>query len=288
MALFKLLLEVPTELAESIGQVLVELGAGAVEEQVEEAGSRLIVYGDDEALLVGLGERARDALDEYELGGTQTGLSWRVEADPGSDWDTAWTRHLAPQVLTQRWVVQPIWDETQPPAGMQRIWYQPTLAFGDGAHPTTRLAAQAVESFCMAAPGARVLDVGSGTGILAFVAALSGAGEVLGIEVDAVALTAARANAQLNGLSPTVGFLEASAPLVAGFELVVANLEPRILLEEAPSIAERAGQARQLVLTGFLSEQAAAVSERFARMGFREIDRVEVEGWCLLVLGPMR
>jgi ribosomal protein L11 methyltransferase len=288
MALFKLLFEVPTELAESIGQVLVELGAGAVEEQVQAAGSRLIVYGDEEAALVGLGERARDALEEYEHEAIQGGLSWRVEADAGSDWETAWTRHLEPQRLTECWVVQPSWDQTAPPAGMQRIFYEPTLAFGDGAHPTTRLAAQAVESFCKAAPGARVLDVGSGTGILAFVAALSGAGAVVGIDVDAVALAAARGNAQLNALSSSVTFVEATAPLLAGFDLVVANLEPRILLEEAPSIAQRGAQARQLVLTGFLSEQAAFVSERFALLGWRQAQRIDLEGWCLLVLGALR
>ncbi|MGC4095420.1 MAG: 50S ribosomal protein L11 methyltransferase [Polyangiaceae bacterium] len=189
------------------------------------------------------------------------------------------------QQLTTRWVVQPLWDETPAPYGLGRIVIRPTLAFGDGAHVTTRLAAQAVERFCLALPGASVLDVGTGSGILSLVAALSGAKTAHGIDVDAVALGAARENAELNGLSGVVSFEDAAAPAVSGFDVVVANLEPRALLGDASRIAHRARDARELIVTGFLRDQAESVSERFAEFGFKELARVEEEDWCLLVLG---
>ena len=285
MALVKLLLDVPAESAEDIGQLLIELGAGGVEEQAGERGARLIVYGDQEVALRALSERAKGALLDFGLDEELGNLSIRLEVDNASDWDTAWTKHLQPQVLTPRWVIQPIWDATPPPFGSGRILIRPTLAFGDGAHVTTRLAAEAVERFCLALPGSSVLDVGTGTGVLAMLAALSGARTVVGLDVDAVALAAARENAKLNELEGVITFADASSGVNAGFDLVVANLEPRALLEDAARTAARARDARELIVTGFLAEQAADVALGFAAHSFAELGRVEVDGWCLLVLG---
>jgi ribosomal protein L11 methyltransferase len=168
---------------------------------------------------------------------------------------------------------------------MGRLVIRPTLAFGDGAHTTTRLAAQAVERFCLALPDASVLDIGTGSGILALLAAVSGAKTVHGVDVDSVALAAARENAALNSLEQRVSFEDAAATLASGFDMVVANLEPRALLDDAPRIAARARDARELILTGFLCDQAHAVAERFAAFGFTTLARVEEGEWCLLVLG---
>jgi ribosomal protein L11 methyltransferase len=285
MALIKLLIDVPSELAEDAGHMLIELGAGGVEEQTGERGARLIVYGGSETQLSALSERARDAFPDLGLSEEQGNLSIRIEVDAASDWDTAWTQHLQQQPLTPRWVIQPIWDVTPPPFGLGKLLIRPTLAFGDGAHVTTRLAAEAVERFCLVMPGASVLDVGTGTGVLAMLAALSGAGTVVGIDVDDVALGAARENAKLNGVESAVSFLDASSDVASGFDLVVANLEPRVLLEDAARIGARARDARELILTGFLSEQGQEIVNSFGLLGFSELARVDVEGWCLLVLG---
>jgi ribosomal protein L11 methyltransferase len=285
MALIKLLIDVPSAVAEEAGHLLIELGAGGVEEQAGERGARLIVYGDDKTQLSALSERARDALPELGLSEEQGNLSIRIEVDAASDWDTAWTQHLQQQPLTPRWVIQPVWDVTPPPFGLGKLLIRPTLAFGDGAHVTTRLAAEAVERFCQVLPDASVLDVGTGTGVLAMLAALSGARTVVGIDVDDVALAAARENAALNGLENAVSFQDASSDLSPGFDLVVANLEPRALKEDASRIAARARDARELLLTGFLVEQASEILSCFSAFGFLERGRVEVDGWCLLVLG---
>ncbi|MFZ5895723.1 MAG: 50S ribosomal protein L11 methyltransferase [Myxococcota bacterium] len=285
MALVKLLLDVSNDISELVGQTLIELGAGGVEEQSGSRGARLIVYGDDREQISALAEQARSALGDMGLDEDQGNLSIRIEVDPNSDWDTAWTRHLQQQALTPRWVIQPVWDETPPPEGMNRIVIRPTLAFGDGAHVTTRLAAQAVERFCLALPGASVLDVGTGTGVLAVLAALSGAKTVHGIDIDAIALSAARENAELNGVSELVSFEDAANVEDSGFDMVVANLEPRALLADAARIARRARDARELTLTGFLSDQADGILERFEGFGFKELARVVEEDWCLLVLG---
>jgi ribosomal protein L11 methyltransferase len=277
-------LEVPAAIAEDTGQLLIELGAGAVEERPGERGARLIVYGSDASELEALAEQARELLAQLGFDEESGNLSLRIEIETESDWDTAWTRHLQPQRLTPRWVVQPIGNEATAEPGTGRIWIRPVLAFGDGAHVTTRVAAQTVERFCQALPGASVLDIGTGTGVLAFVAALSGASRVVGVDLDPVALAAARENAELNQLGSRVHFEDASSELGSGFDLVVANLEPRTLLQEAARIGARAGSARALVVTGFLTEQAPDIAAAFAELGFGERERLEAEAYCLLVL----
>lgn len=285
MALVRLLLDVPTELADDCAAQLIQLGAGGVEEQAGDRGARLIVYGDDVMQMTTFSERVRDLFNQFGVNEENGCLSIRIAVDQDSDWATAWTRFLEPRPITERWTVQPIGDGELSPLGSGRILIRPTLAFGDGAHVSTRLAARAVERFCLNLPGASVLDVGTGTGVLAIVAALSGARTVVGIDVDAVALSAARENARLNGLADRIVFLDAAEELASGFDLVVANLPIGNLLEEAPRLALRARAARELLLTGFLSDQAPAVCERLTALGFGELGRIDEEDWCLLVLG---
>ena len=287
MALAKLYFDVPSELVELVGEVLIGLGAGAVEEQEGKSGARLVVYGEQEAELAGIAERAHAVITDIGIDTKAANIEWHVEVDTHSDWETAWTRYLVQQPLTPRWVIQPEWDSTPAPPGMGKLLIRPVLAFGDGAHVTTRLAAEAVERSCIVHPGSNVLDIGTGTGVLALIAALSAAKSVVGTDIDAVALNAAWVNAKLNGLETCVVFQTSSEPLPAGFDLVVANLEPRALLQAKTEIANHARKARELVLTGFLSEQAAEVGTAFCTLGFTELTRAIRDGWCLLVLAPV-
>jgi len=286
MALAKLLIQVPTEVAQRLGEVLIRAGAGGVEEQSAERGARLVVYGEQPAELEALAERARAALAQPAQGSPAVAFTWRIELDQDSDWETAWTRYLVQQPLTRHWVIQPEWDNTPAPAGKGQILIRPTLAFGDGAHETTRMAAEGVEQFCLSHPGSAVLDIGTGTGVLAMVAALTGAHPVVGTDIDPVALGAALGNAQRNQLEARITFQDVKTPLPSGFDLVVANLEPRALHLAASEITSHARRARELLLTGFLSEQSAQLNAAFGALGFKEFARVEHDGWCLLVLHP--
>src|SRR5882724_5433611 len=177
MLLVKLVVRTPKKLAELVSSVLFDAGAGAVEEL--ENGRKQVVYAasreDARAILA----RARELLCEVAPGANGVALS--VEVDESSDWASAWTQHLGQIALTPSLSIQPMWDETPAPAGSRRILFDPKLSFGDGAHATTRLASVALERVCLAQPGLRVLDFGSGTGVLSFVALLSGARSASGV-----------------------------------------------------------------------------------------------------------
>jgi ribosomal protein L11 methyltransferase len=281
MLLVKLVVRTPKKLSDRVSSVLFDAGAGGIEEQ--EGGRTLIVYAPSREEAEGILERARQLLAEVAPG--PSGVKLSVEVDESSDWASAWTQHLGQIALTPRLVIQPLWDETPAPAGSERILFDPKLSFGDGAHATTRLASVALERLCRAQPGLRVLDFGSGTGVLSFVALLSGASSALGIDIDPVSVEAALRNAALNGLSERASFTLPGASSTAGFELVVANLEAPTLLALAPDIAESAAQAERLILTGFLSDRVPEVTAAFAAAF--HVERCEQEqDWAALELVP--
>jgi ribosomal protein L11 methyltransferase len=160
---------------------------------------------------------------------------------------------------------------------------KPAFAFGFGEHPTTRLIATWLELWCRARAGASVLDVGCGTGVLALVAARSGAGRVVGVDSSRPAIDAARSNASLNGLEAGVTFSEQGADALAGeFDCVVANIEANVLEAACSAIAGALAPLGELALAGFIEEQEAALITRYGAAGVA-LARVAQEGdWCLL------
>jgi len=279
--LVKLVVRTPRKLAEMVSSVLFEAGAGGIEER--EGATRLLVYAADRETAEGIATRARALLREVAPG--VNGIALSIEVDENSDWASAWTRHLGQITLTPSLVIQPEWDETPAPPNTRRILFDPKLSFGDGAHPTTRLASVALERACRMRPGSSVLDFGSGTGVLAFVAQLSGAQGSWGVDIDPVSVEAAERNAKLNGLSQHCQFcLPASMPERA-FDLVVANLEAPTLLSVALDLMRYARGSQRLILTGFLAAKELEICAAFAPNFRRE--HVEYEqDWALVELVP--
>lgn len=279
--LVKLVVRTPRKLAETVSSVLFEAGAGGIEEQ--DGSKRLVVYAADRETAEGIAARARELLREVIPGGG--GIALSIEIDENSDWASAWTRYLGQTALTPSLVIQPEWDETPAPPGTRRILFEPQLSFGDGAHPTTRLAASAVERANRAQSGLSVLDFGSGTGVLSFVALMSGAEFALGIDIDPVSIAAAERNATLNGLQRQCVFCLPSAAPERAFELVVANLEAPSLLSVVAELRSHAVRAQRLILTGFLASKEAEILAAFGAEF--HLEHVEHEAdWALLELVP--
>jgi ribosomal protein L11 methyltransferase len=275
-----LTIQISSKNAEAFGGLLVELGAGAVEERSAGRRATLCVYG-SKTRLATLASKAAPLFEGFGI----TPRAMAIEPAPAIDWLAPITEQARPQRLTPRFRVVPVLEGSKHTASKSTIAIRPGLAFGDGAHPTTRLAARAVEALSR---GRRVLDVGSGSGVLSFVAALSGATRVDGVEIEPTALSLAKQSARLNRLGCPVRFVRTLPGPRTHFDLVVANLEPRILQEQAGALARAAEQARFLVVTGFLHEQATVIAARFEREGFRVSARAREKGWGLLRLTKAR
>jgi ribosomal protein L11 methyltransferase len=159
------------------------------------------------------------------------------------------------------------------------------MAFGTGSHPTTALCLERCDELLAEFPGSDVLDVGTGSGVIALLARKLGAGRVAGSENDAVALEAARQGAALNGASDIEWLLTADPAAVPGqFRIVIANILLNTLEELAPSIASKIAPGGRLVLSGLLAEQASAAERAYVALGLRAFGRKEREGWVRVEL----
>jgi ribosomal protein L11 methyltransferase len=207
---------------------------------------------------------------------------WPIEAVPVDDslLDT-WRDHAAPVRAGQRIVLHPAWlPRSEAGSGDVVVVLDPGRAFGSGSHPATRLAAAAVEAH---GPGRRVLDVGCGSGVLAVLAARLGAAEVVGVDVDPEAVRATEANAAANGVAALVSArLDPVAELTGPFDLVVANIGLRVLVDLAPALLARTDVGGLLVLSGLLEEQVAAVLSAYP--GTELVACAAEEGWAAPVL----
>jgi len=272
--------------ADALSGWLFENGVAGIEEQETDQGLRLCVYGTDRASLGQLAEHCQQWLVTAAAGEGSTVVARFVIAEiESSSWQTEWTRYLEPQPLGTSLVLQPVWDESPPPPGRRSLLLQPRLAFGVGSHPTTQLSAAGVERYCRSHPGCRVLDVGTGTAVLAMVALCSGAESVDATDTDPVAIEAACHNLALNDLSGQCRVHAGSFPPGhAQFDLVVANLEAPILLQLANALAERIAPSGRLMVSGMLESATDAVIQALQAVGLEVAGRHTRDGWSLVEL----
>jgi ribosomal protein L11 methyltransferase len=204
------------------------------------------------------------------------------------DWSVAWKAHHRPLRLGPRTWVHPPWEIPDAGPGEVRVAIDPGMAFGTGSHPTTGLCALRLDELLAERPSADVLDVGTGSGILAVQAVLLGAERVCATENDPVALEAARRGAALNGLAgDRISWLFAGDPGEvpgAPFGIVVANILLNTLVELAPRLAGKVAPGGRLVLSGLLADQGGEAEAAYAALGLRPRDRLVRDGWVRVEL----
>lgn len=179
-----------------------------------------------------------------------------VEEVTDEDWNENWKRHFDVSRLTDRLTVRPSWKEYDPQAGELVITIDPAMAFGTGLHESTHLVLDFIEEMYVtgAAGPRRVLDVGTGTGILAMACALVGAETVRAIDNDPLAVEAARKNVERNGLAGRVTVSGEGLGAVAGtWDLIVANIVHDVLVTLAGEFARRLSAGGSLVCAGILA-----------------------------------
>jgi ribosomal protein L11 methyltransferase len=200
------------------------------------------------------------------------------------DWGETWKKGLGPLAIG-RVFVRPSWVDAPVPAGMAEVVLDPGMAFGTGTHPTTSLCLAALSDLLGARPGASVLDVGTGSGLLAIAARKLGAGRVAGNDNDPVAVEVARENAERNGAA--VELTVAPLARIRGpFDVVVANILANTLVELASEIAAQLAPAGVVLLSGILAPQEEEVRAAYLARGLRPLaggDRRDGE-WSLLAL----
>jgi ribosomal protein L11 methyltransferase len=280
---YSLTLEVIDTEADDTAARLFEAGASGVE--VRDAAT-LPMPGQaapapGRALLVAWFAREEDADAAREEVG-----SGEVAEVPEQDWSETWKAGLVAFTVGDVFV-RPSWIEAEIPAGAVEVVLDPGMAFGTGTHPTTSLCLAALGAVLRARPAARVLDVGTGSGLLAIAAARLGAARVVATDNDPVALDVAAENAARNGVALELSG-EAPSLLPGEFDLVIANILANTLVELAPGIAARLAPGGTLLLSGILAGQEDEVRAAYLAEGLERLrpdgDRAEGE-WRLVALG---
>ena len=184
--------------------------------------------------------------------------------------------HFKPLRVGRRFLIVPTWEDANPTVEDLVIRMDPGRAFGTGHHETTRLCLRWLEEWAEGRRDLRsrsVLDVGTGSGILAIAAALLGVDRATGVDNDPEAIEVARENIELNALSERVCAMEGSVGDVDGtFDAVLANIQANPLVEMATSLGDRVATGGRLVLSGVLIEQRESVLSAFERTGRRFLD----------------
>ena len=160
-----------------------------------------------------------------------------------------------------------------------------STAFGTGHHPTTALCVEALEEALTLAVPNSVLDVGTGTGVLALTALMMGVSNAVALDIDADALRIASENAGLNNLTDRLQLVFGGPDVVDGtWPIVVANVLAAPLIEMAPVLVRRVGPGGRLILSGIRSSLEFEVRQTYQRLGMRHIRSETRAGWTVLVM----
>lgn len=216
-------------------------------------------------------------------------LSWTVLKD--RNWSRSWRRFFSPQKVGKSFCVTPPWADPPPSRRRQVITIEPGMAFGTGTHATTRCCLEFLEEASAALGGQRftALDVGTGSGILAIALAKLGARRVLGLDMDSIALKAARLNVRQNRVGRTVRLSHSKLGVIReSFSVVVANLTAETILGLASLLEKRVSARGYLVLSGILRPKADEVVRRFCPDPFVLVHEATHREWVTLLLEKRR
>ncbi|MEO2790357.1 50S ribosomal protein L11 methyltransferase [Lacticaseibacillus paracasei] len=295
-----------TEAIEAVSNILME--AGAVGIQIKDAadfkketvdahgtwfdpktvphlasGAQVIGYFDPATSLV----EQRDDIATRVRGLAQFGL------DPGAatvtladvrqaDWANVWKQYYHPLRVSRFLTIVPKWEHYTPQqAGELQLTLDPGMAFGTGTHPTTQLMLSLLESVIRG--GETMIDVGTGSGILAIAAERLGVGDILATDVDEIAVRNAEANIKLNPVSHiTVIANDLLKGITLSADLIVANILAEVLVPLIPQVRPRLKAHGHFLLAGIIANKATLIIRTLEDNGFSIAQRREAGGWVAL------
>ena len=202
------------------------------------------------------------------------------------DWANSWKAYYKPLHIGKKMVIVPAWERYEEAPGEIIVRMDPGMAFGTGTHETTRLVIELLETYTQ--KGARVLDVGCGSGILAICAKKLGAAECKAYDIDPVAVRVARENIKDSGednVTCDVSDLLKQVDLTGGkYDLVCANIVADIIIRMAPDVGAYMKDNAVLLASGIITERAEEVVAALVANGLRVTERLDDNGWCALVV----
>ena len=200
------------------------------------------------------------------------------------EWATAWKKYYHPVKISKRFTIVPTWETYEPVSSDELIIeLDPGMAFGTGTHPTTVMSLQALEKTVK--PGHRVIDVGTGSGVLAIGAALLEAKEVHALDLDDVAVTAARINVKLNKVQHKVNVVHGNLldTIEEPGDVVVANILAEIIISFTDDAFQAVKPGGIYITSGIISAKKNDVKDALEASGFVVEDVMMMEDWVTII-----
>lgn len=227
--------------------------------------------------------KSRQEAGEFGEGADLGKLTVTASVEDDSRWKDNWKEYFKPAKVGRTIVVKPTWEEYEAKEGEKIIEIDPGMAFGTGTHETTSLCIRLMEDYVK--PGMKILDVGCGSGILSITGALLGASEVLGVEIDPVAVEIAQENIELNHIGNVAkaqyGDLTKGIDFKA--DVIVANLMADLVMMLSADVAKHLLPGGIYISSGILTEKEVLVADTMRELGFKIMEVKEDGMWCAIV-----
>ena len=292
--------ELPNELADILAEYLAGVsGAGVCVENLNVDAFSLSEIAHSPLTTVKAYFSAADDMDARlaeisaflkDLAAVNPGLSIAqpsVTTVKSEDWSTSWKANFKPLRIGRRLLIVPSWEQAKAGPDDIVLSLDPGMAFGTGGHETTRLCLEQLETVLLnrtSAPPASVLDLGTGSGILAMAAARLGAGRVWAVDIDPEAVEVARENMAINGLAERIECGTAPLETLDGpFDVILANILAEELVRLAPQLTARLACGGVLILSGILAGKEAFVRSGFAAQPLSNLETARRGEWVAML-----
>jgi ribosomal protein L11 methyltransferase len=234
---------------------------GETVDEIKEAINNLIIYNID----IGLNKVSISEVNEEE-------------------WATAWKKYYNPVKISEKFTIVPTWEDYTPVNTDELIIeLDPGMAFGTGTHPTTVMCIQALERTVQ--PGDRVVDVGTGSGVLSIAAAKLGAGKVEAMDLDDVAVQVAKLNLKLNKVHDvaTISQNNLLDGVEEGADIVVANILAEVILRFADDAGKVVKKGGYFITSGIIQQKKEVVKDAMINAGFEIEEIISMEDWVAII-----
>ncbi len=248
---------------------------------INETDNSLIVFADASKNI------SRDNVENILMGMIRENLidEFTIEEEIFEDknWNEEYEKKVKVIEVTDKIVIKPSFKEYSPKPDQIIITIDPKMSFGTGEHATTKLVLWLIEKYVRAED--KVLDIGSGTGVLAICSVVLGAKSALGIDNDEWCLLNGNENVKTNNVEEKVEIrmTEINQICENDFDLIVANINKHILLDIAQSIKNRSIQNGRLILSGLLQTDKEEILQTYTKLGYALLDSANMDEWCALV-----
>lgn len=205
----------------------------------------------------------------------------KINSVDGEDWGNSWKKYYKPIRISDRVVIKPSWEEYQSKPSDIVVELEPGMAFGTGQHETTKLCSKFLEKYVK--QGDKVLDVGTGTGILSIIAKKLGANQVFAVDIDETCVKVARENCKDNKeqVNVSCGVLEDVKE--KDFDVVVANIIANVIIDFAGHLSDYVKKKGYFVASGIIEERKDEVIEAVTSNGFSLVEVMQDKDWVAMV-----